>query len=153
MPASRLPGYDRLGWFRHPGVRAGVLYGIYLSIIMTASVVAANRIPALEPFAENRNWLARAAFGLAMALPVLFSFRNPQRLLVSSLIGWFIATLAYCALGFFFTDLHSEMAIKTTQFFLLGAVIYLAATVAAWVVSMAMEIRAAPLTQPRRRNH
>lgn len=151
MSPSRLPGYSRLEWLSHPSIRAGVLYGIYLAVVMSASVVAANRIPALEEFADVRNWIARSLFGAVMALPVVVSFRQPQRLLVSSLVGWSLATLTYGILKFFFADLHSELGISTFHLFILGAVIYVAAAVAAWVFSMALEVRSAPATATRRR--
>jgi hypothetical protein len=75
----------------------GVLTGIYLAAVMVASLIAANRLHFLEPFAELRNWASRAAFGLAMTIPVFCFLRASPRVYVYSFFGW-VAALSVAAL-------------------------------------------------------
>ncbi|HEX9760327.1 MAG TPA: hypothetical protein VGA40_05390, partial [Candidatus Acidoferrales bacterium] len=106
MPATRLPGYAWFAWLRNLTLRVGVLTGMYLIVVMVAALLAANRIPLLEPVADLRNWVARIAFGLVMLAPLVPFRRSPARLFASAMVGWLMLTLVYWWMGVPFENLH-----------------------------------------------
>src|SRR5260370_35024206 len=68
-------------WLRNAALRTGVLAGIYLSCILLAWLLIANRVPELERYAFPRHLAAGGAALLAMAMPVLPLRSHPGRLL------------------------------------------------------------------------
>ncbi len=136
MTPSRLPGYRWFSWIANLTVRIGVLTGVYLSTVMVIAVMAANRVHFLEPFADIRNWTARAAFALVMLTPVCSFYRSPVRMLASSTLGWALFTLAYAALGIPFERLHDRF-FTPFHLFMLGMCIYGVTTVVAWLAGLA----------------
>jgi hypothetical protein len=127
-----------------------VLTGVYLSAVMIAALLAANRMHFLEPFAEVRNWVARAAFAMVMVIPVLCFFRSPVRMIASSALGWGILTLCYSAMRFWFELLHLRF-FTPFHLFMLGMSIYGVVAVGSWVASLALEARAHPIASTRRK--
>jgi hypothetical protein len=137
---ARLPGQR---WFhRLPNavLRIGVLTGIYLSILMIAAVLLANRVPALESFANIRNWAGRIIFALVMLLPILKFIRSGPRLIMAGMLGWSLATITYLGLGLFFESLFNRLR-TPSQFFTLGATVYGIAAVVSWVASIVLAAR------------
>lgn len=147
----RLPGAQWFGWIKNQTVRIGVLTGIYLSAVMVIALLAANRMPFLEPFAEIRNWAARIVFAFVLVVPILTFFRSPVRLIASGTLAWTLFALVYAAMGrWFFERLHDRF-FTPFHLFMLGMAIYAVTAVAGWVASMAMEARENPVTSSRRR--
>lgn len=150
MSPSRVPGAKWFAWIANLTVRLGVLTGVYLSAVAVIALLAANRLPFLEPYAEIRNWVARGAFGLVMFIPVAVYFRAPARLIASASIGWGLFTLSYTLLGIPFDNLHTVL-LRPFHAFMLGMSLYGVIAVAAWVASLAMEARSHPVASTRRR--
>ena len=137
MVPTHLPGSRWLRWLRNTPLRTGVLTGIYLSAVMTVALLVANRLPALEPFADLRNWICSSVFLLVWLVPVA-AFRNrPWWLFTSAGAGWLIFSLAYALAGIFFENLHTRLNKTPFHVFLLGAGIYAVVAVTLWVSGMA----------------
>lgn len=152
MNTPNLPGSKWLRHLRNFTMRVGILTGVYLTTVMVAAVLAANRLPFLEPVADVRNWTFRALFALVMVVPIGCFLRHPPQLFASGMVGWTLFTLAYVVMGFFFPNLHARLR-TPFNIFMIGAVVYALVAVAAWVVGMAREARQQPVIASRRRLH
>jgi len=150
MIPQRLPGFKLLAWLKHDVLRVGVLTGAYLCVVMVVAVLAANRVPFLEPFAEIRNWVARGAFFLVMLIPIAFFRRSAVWLFFSAVLGWTILCLAYWAMGIPFEHLHVRLR-PPLNLFVIGACVYGVVAVVLWVSTMLLGIRhSAPAAHRRR---
>ncbi len=147
---SELPGSQWLGWLRVPALRLGVLVGGYLTVIMLASLVLANRVPLLEPFANFRNAFCFVVFVFAAALPLLRCRDAAIKLFVAGITGWMIFSLMYWLTGFVFIRLHSRFH-RPMQVFLIGAILYGLSAVVVWVADMVRHARTQPISASRRR--
>jgi hypothetical protein len=137
-------------WLRNPALRIGVLTGVYLSIVLGAWLVIANRIPWSANFALTRNLIAGALFLLLMLIPIGRFLRSPARLFASGLAGWALFAFTYLVMGFFFERLHSRKG--SFEVLILGAAVYGVVAVAAWVVSLVLAARHHPIAASRRRS-
>ena len=151
MNPSQLPGAKWLPWLRSLSLRVGVLTGVYLTAVMVAAVLLANRVHFLEHFAHIRNAVCYLAFGLVMLVPIVAFRRQAVQLLVSGMLGWLLFTLAYLAMGVFFSNLHLRLR-TPFNVFVLGAAFYGLMACVAWVVSMALEARSQSAIASRRRS-
>jgi hypothetical protein len=135
----QLPG---MRWFlslRNVTLRTGILSGIYLSCVFVAWLIVANRIPALEPFAEARNLVAGAVLVTLLAIPALRFRQEPGRLFAAGLTAWTLLTMTYLAAEMHFTLLESRMG--ALHVFVLGAVSYGFVAVLDWVFLMCAGVR------------
>jgi hypothetical protein len=135
----QLPGVRWFLWLRIASLRTGVLTGIYLSCVFVAWLEVANRVAALERFAELRNLVAGAILILVLGIPVLRFRRRPGRLFVAGLTGWTLLTMTYLVAQLHFTLLESRMG--TLHVFVLGAVSYGFVAVLDWVFLMCAGVR------------
>lgn len=117
---------------------AGCHTGAMLTVAMLGALVVANRIPALEPYALERNGVCYALFVMLMLLPVLRFLNRPVKMFVASTTGWVILTIAYDFAGIYFRNLFS--ALQRTPFEVLaeGAIVYGVLSVGAWVCAMVL---------------
>jgi hypothetical protein len=150
MTHSELPGAQWFGWLHNATLRLGVLVGAYLSVIMLVSLVLANRVPLLEPFANFRNAFCFGVFAFAASLPLLRCRDSATRLFVSGATGWMIFSWMYWLAGSLFVRLHSRFH-RPLQVFLIGAILYGLASVAVWVAGMVRHARTQPMGASRRR--
>lgn len=128
---AHLPGYGRLHVFKNAAIRTGVYAGAGLAMVLVAWVFVANRAPALERFAQERNILAAAALGLFAAVPVLRFWRLPGPLLASGLITWSVLSLVYWLLCVVFSGLAERYS--AVHIFTLGAVLYMIMATLSWI--------------------
>lgn len=145
-----LPGSQWFSWVQNRALRIGVVTGVYLSTVMIVALLAANRVPFLENFADIRNTVFRVLFGLVALIPVVFFARSAGHMFTAGVSGWFLFSLAYMGMGFFFHRLHMVFP-KPLNVFMLGACIYGVLAVALWVASMVMVARHHPVAASRRR--
>ena len=150
MPASELPGQQGFRWLRSPALRAGVMTGVYLSMVLVAWLLIANYVPWSARFGLIRNAATAALFVLLMLIPIWRYLRSPGRLFAAGVAGWTLLSLVYLVLGWFFHRLHSRMG--PFHVFVLGVVIYGFVAVFCWVVSLVLAARPSPLATPRRRS-
>ncbi|HKM67558.1 MAG TPA: hypothetical protein VJX70_10365 [Candidatus Acidoferrum sp.] len=135
------PGYRWFHFLRNIPVRVGLYTGVCLSVVLIAWVLIANRVPFLEPLAQQRNVVAALLLALIASMPVLRFLRSPGDLLVSGLIAWSLLTLAYrilCAIFVLLADYHGAFHV-----FVLGAVTYLIFATLSWLGKMVWRAREA----------
>jgi hypothetical protein len=128
---AHLPGYSRLHVFKNAAIRTGVYAGVGLAMVLVAWVFVANRAPALERFALERNIVAAVALGLFAAVPVLRFWRLPGPLLASGLITWSVLALTYRLLCVVFWGLAERYS--AVHIFALGAILYMIIATLSWI--------------------
>lgn len=141
----QLPGTRLFLSVQNPTLRRGVLSGIYLSCLLLAWLLIANRVPELESFALPRNLVAGGLAVLAMAIPVLRFRSQPARMFLSGATAWLLLTLTYRAAEMYFRLLESRMG--AFHLFMLGAVTYGLVAVFRWVYLLCAECRQRHIAQ------
>jgi hypothetical protein len=121
-----------------------------LTVAMLGALVVANRIPALEPYAFERNAASYALFVMLMLVPVLRFLNRPVKMFVASMIGWLLLTVAYDFAGLYFRNLFSVLQRTPFEVLTEGAIIYGVLAVAAWVCAMILHARRHPMAPMRR---
>jgi len=150
LKTAELPGAKWFHWLRNLTLRVGVLTGVYLTAVMVVAVLAATRLPFLEPIAHLRNWAAYAAFLLVMLVPIATFRRRPLQLLAAGVLGWALFALAYQGMGIFFPNLHARLR-QPFNVFMLGAIVYGVLAAATWVAQIALGLIQQPAFAPRRK--
>lgn len=133
----------------HPVLLTGLYTGCLLVIVMLASLVAANRIPALEQYALERNAASYSLFILFMLVPIFRFLDRPVRLFASGMTAWMIFVVAYEIAGMVFVDVF--VVLRTPlQALMEGAAIYGVVAAGSWVARMIFEARRNPIERRRR---
>jgi hypothetical protein len=145
---AHLPGYGRLHVLKNAAIRTGVYSGVGLALVFTIWVFAANRVPALESVALERNLVAAAALVLFAAVPVMRFLRMPGHLLASSLVAWSILALTYRLLSIYFWGLNARYS--AVQVFTLGAVLYMILATLSWIGTCIWRARASDVSHSNR---
>ena len=149
MPANfSPPGYRWFHFFRSAPIRVGLYTGVWLSLAFVAWVLIANRVPFLEPLAQQRNALATLLLAIIAAMPVVRFLRTPGELLVSGLLAWSVLTLAYRILSLKFGLLQDYYS--SFHVFVLGAVAYLLFATLSWIGMIVWRAREAQGTHTSR---
>ncbi len=146
---AHLPGYGRLHVFKNAAIRTGVYSGIGLALVFTIWIFTANRVPALESLALERNLAAAVALILFAAVPVVRFLRLPGHLLASSLIAWGILAVSYRLLSIYFWGLPARYS--AVQIFTLGAVLYMILATLSWIGTCIWRARKSDVSHPNRR--
>ena len=139
LEPSRLPGIRWFDAIRNETLRMGVYGGICLSVVFIAWLILANRVPVLERFALERNIAAAALFGVLAAVPFFLYVRQPLRLFLSGEVAWFLFSVVYRLLMFFFRGL--ALWKTTLQVFMQGAIIYGLVAILLWILQMILSVR------------
>jgi hypothetical protein len=136
-------------------IRVGAIEGVLLSMILTAWLLIANRVPSLYRFASVRNALAVAALFLVGLIPIARFRNSPKDVLPAGAIGLGMACLCYWAWTIYFEDLADRMG--ASRIFVMGIVAYTLAAVLLWIGSMIRSARhhhqLAMQHAPRRPSH
>jgi len=134
-----------------PALVTGVYVGAFLILVMSAALVAANRVPALDRYALERNAASYGAFVILLLVPVIRFLKRPLHMFVSAIVAWVLLVGAYNIAGFYFRDLFE---IRTPfQALIEGGVLYGVIAVASWVVRMGLYARRHAIAPRRRRVH
>lgn len=131
--------------FKNAAIRTGVYSGVGLSAVLVAWLFVANRVPALESFALERNVAAAVALGLFAVVPLLRFFRLPGPLLSSSLIALSIMALTYRLLCIYFWGLAARYS--AVQLFTLGAILYMICATLSWIGTCISRARGSDLSR------
>ena len=131
-------------------LRTGLCTGAVLIIAMFGSLVAANRCPALEPYAFERNAVSCSFFALLMLTPVFRFLTNPLRAFASSMIAWLIFTAGYDLASLFFKNLFQALRLTPFQVLIEGTVVYAILGTSSWLVQMAWYARHHPVKRGRK---
>jgi hypothetical protein len=133
----------------------GALEGVLLSMILTAWLLIANRVPYFDNFASVRNAIAVGALFLTGLIPVARFRNSPKDVLPAGALGLGMACLCYWAWTVYFEELADRMG--ASQIFVMGLVAYALAAVLLWVGSMIRSARhhhhLAMQHSPRRQSH
>jgi hypothetical protein len=133
------PGYRWFHFLRNVPVRIGIYTGVSLSLVLIAWVLIANRVPFLEPLAEQRNMVASLLLAVVACMPVVRFLRSPANLLLSGLLAWSLLTLTYRILCAIFVLLAEKYG--AFHVFVLGAVAYLLFATLSWLGKMVWRAR------------
>jgi hypothetical protein len=136
---DRFPGNELALVLHDSGVRTGACAGIGLATAFITWVLVANRVPALERVALERNVIAAVVLCLFFLVPVVRFMWQPGRLLVSSLIAWSIFALAYRGLCMYFHALAERYS--AVQLFTLGAIVYMILATLSWIGTCIWKVR------------
>jgi len=142
--STHLPGFRWFHVFRNAAVRTGVYVGVCLTVVFSAWLILANRVPFLERFALMRNVGAGVLLGVFALVPVLRFMAAPGYLLASSLVGWLMFSVSYSILCLFFLELENRLS--PFQVFMLGAVVYMIVTTICWIGTIIWKARASHAT-------
>lgn len=133
----------------HPALITGIYTGCLLVVVMFGALIAANRIPALEPYALERNGVSYSLFALFMLIPVFRFLDRPVKLFASAMTAWIIFVVAYEFAGVVFLGLFA--ALRTPlQALLEGGAVYGVVATGAWVGRMVLEAKRHPIAARRR---
>jgi formate-dependent nitrite reductase membrane component NrfD len=149
-PLSASAVKDALDTKLRPALIAGCYTGAMLTITMLGALVLANRVPALEPYAFERNAGASALFGMIMLVPVLRFLNRPRKMFVAAMIGWGVLTAAYDFAGLYFHNLFNALQRTPFEVLVEGAIAYGVLAVAVWVGAMILHARRHSLAPVRR---
>lgn len=134
-----------------PALMTGVYVGAAWILVMSAALVAANRVPALERYALERNAASYGAFVILMLIPVIRFMKRPLHMFVSAIVAWIFFVGAYNIAGFYFRNLF---LIRTPfQALIEGGVLYGVVAVTIWVMRMVLYARRHAIAPARRRVH
>ena len=153
-PSSVSAVRDALDTKLRPALIAGCYTGATLTATMLCALLLANRVPALEPYAFERNAGASALFGILMLVPVLRFLTKPRKMFVAAMIGWGILTAAYDFAGLYFHNLFYALQRTPFEVLIEGTIVYGVVAVAVWVAAMIVQARRyslAPVRRPRPR--
>lgn len=134
----------------HQALILGCYIGAMLTIAMLGSLVVANRIPAFEAYAFERNAACYALFVMLMLVPVLRFLNRPVKMFVASLTGWIFLSIAYDIAGIYFHNLFVVLQRTPFEVLIEGAILYGVLAVAAWVCRMIVHARRHSLAPVRR---
>lgn len=134
-------------FFKNPAVRTGVYAGTCLSLVFASWLVLANRVPALEPFATDRNVAATVLLLLFACLPLIRFFRSPVDMVASGILAWGLLTLSYRALCVAFPMLEENFT--AFHVFALGAISYFTFATLSWIGTMLWRARTTGNTHVR----
>jgi len=141
------PNPDRL----RPALMTGVYVGALLILVMSAALVAANRVPALDRYALERNAASYGAFVILLLIPVMRFLKRPLHMFVAAIVAWVLFVGAYNIAGFYFRDLFDMRT--PFQALIEGGVLYGIVAVTIWVLRMAFYARRHAIAPGRRRVH
>jgi len=137
----------------HPALRTGLYTAALLIVVLLGALVAANRIPALEPYALERNAISYSLFVMFMLIPIVRFWNRPLRMFGAGMIAWTLFSAAYDIAGMVFQNLFD--ALRHTPFMALteGAVLYGVCSVVSWVCGMVIHARHHPMARRRKAGH
>jgi hypothetical protein len=135
-----------------PVLTLGLYLGAALTIVMLGALVVANRVPALEPYAFERNAACYALFVMLILVPVLRYINRPLKMFVASMTSWILLTAAYNFAGMYFRNLF--IVLRTPLEVLTeGAIVFGVLAVASWVCRMILHARRAAMQRSAADTH
>ncbi len=148
---SPLPGTRWFAWLRNPMWRVGVLTGIYLSVLLGAWLVIANRLTN-GVSADTRNTVTGVLAAMVMSIPFLRFLGSPGRLFACGITAWTLLTCTYLVMGIFVFE-RLFMRLGPLHVFMPGAAVYGFVSVIVWVVTIVLIARHQPIIVPRHRTY
>jgi hypothetical protein len=122
------------------GLRTGLYVGASMSLLFSAWLLIANRVPFLEPLAMERNMIAAALLVSLACVPLIRFYRSPSEMLLSGFMAWSILALTYRIFCFKFALL--EEYYTAFHVFVLGAICYLIFATVSWIGTIIWRVHA-----------
>jgi len=121
-------------------VRTGMWSGISMAVVFIAWLFIANRMPASESFALERNVITASILAVLFMIPVVRFMWQAGRLLAASLTAWWIFSLVYRLLCVVFSGLPERYT--PMRVFILGSVVCMILATLSWIVTVIWRTRA-----------
>jgi hypothetical protein len=121
-------------------IRTGMWSGISMAVVFIAWLFIANRMPASESFALERNVIAASILAILFMVPVVRFMWQAGRLLAASLTAWWIFSLVYRLLCVVFSGLPERYT--PMRVFILGSVVCMILATLSWIVTVIWRTRA-----------
>ncbi len=121
------------------GVRTGVYAGVGMVLVFLTWLFVANRVPALDRVAMQRNAATAAILAILFMIPIVRFMWHPGRLLTSTVIAWSVFSLCYRALCIPFTALSERYS--AMRLFTLGTVVCMILATLSWIVTVIWKTR------------
>ena len=121
-------------------IRTGMWSGISMAVVFIAWLFIANRMPASESFALERNVIAASILAILFIVPVVRFMWQAGRLLAASLTAWWIFSLVYRLLCVVFSGLPERYT--PMRVFILGSVVCMILATLSWIVTVIWRTRA-----------
>jgi len=102
----------------------GIIVGVLLNGVMTASIIAANYVPKLEPYAAERNAASYAVFAGFSLIPVIRFLKRPAQMLAAGLLGWMAFVAGYSIAGLSLPTLFDALRTTPLEALVQGSVLY-----------------------------
>jgi hypothetical protein len=135
----------------HCAVRTGLWSGVGMVVTFTAWLFIANRVPASERFALERNVIAASVLAILFMVPVVRFMWQAGRLLAASLAAWWIFSLTYRLLCIPFSGLSERYT--PMRVFILGSVVCMILATLSWIVTLVWRTRASHMASHQRVSH
>jgi len=114
--------------------------GISMAVVFIAWLFIANRMPASESFALERNVITASILAVLFMIPVVRFMWQAGRLLAASLTAWWIFSLVYRLLCVVFSGLPERYT--PMRVFILGSVVCMILATLSWIVTVIWRTRA-----------
>jgi hypothetical protein len=121
-------------------IRTGMWSGISMAVVFIVWLFIANRMPASESFALERNVIAASILAILFMVPVVRFMWQAGRLLAASLTAWWIFSLVYRLLCVVFSGLPERYT--PMRVFILGSVVCMILATLSWIVTVIWRTRA-----------
>jgi hypothetical protein len=109
-PISRIESHiHRKAEKFRPALLTGIYVGALMIIVMLGALVAANRVPALDAYALERNAASYGAFVILFLVPVVLFLKRPRHMFLSAMVSWMMFVIAYNIAGLFFWNLFGVL--------------------------------------------
>ena len=132
-------------------VRTGIWSGVSMAVVFIAWLFIANRMPASESFALERNVITASILAILFMIPVVRFMWQAGRLLAASLTAWWIFSLVYRLLCVAFSGLPER--ITPMRVFILGSVVCMILATLSWIVTVIWRTRESHMASHHRVSH
>jgi hypothetical protein len=132
-------------------VRTGVCAGVSMLLVFIAWLLVANRVPASENFALERNVVTASILAVLFMVPVVRFMWQAGRLLTATLAAWWIYSLGYRLLCIYFSALSERYT--PMRVFILGSVVCMILATLSWIVTLVWRTRESHMASHHRVSH
>lgn len=132
-------------------VRTGLCAGVSMALVFIAWLFVANRVPASEVYALERNVVTASILAVLFMVPVVRFMWHPGRLLGASLTAWWIFSLAYRLLCIGFSSLSERYT--SMRVFILGSVVCMILATLSWIATVIWRTRESHMASHHRVSH
>ena len=132
-------------------IRIGTWSGVSMAVVFVAWLYIANRMPASENFAIERNVITASILAILFMIPVVRFMWQARRLLAASLTAWWIFSLVYRLLCIVFSGLAGRYT--PMRIFILGSVVCMILATLSWIVTLVWRTRESHMASHHRVSH